>query len=77
MDELFKLGMKELDETKRWKIYQEINKLIYEDQPYMFLNYRTTLWAFSKECRGYNFSPRDPFSYSPGFSAIWKPKKKK
>jgi peptide/nickel transport system substrate-binding protein len=76
VDELFEQGRREFDHEKRRKIYQEINRILYEDQPYLFLSYRATLWAFSKECRGYNFSPRGPMGYSPGFSQIWKPKQK-
>jgi peptide/nickel transport system substrate-binding protein len=76
VDELFEKGSKEFDFEARRKIYQEINRLIYDDQPYLFLNYRCTFWGFSKDCRGYNMSPRDPMGYSPGFSQIWKPKKK-
>lgn len=76
VDELFEKGKYEFDFEKRRKIYQEINRILYEDQPYLFILYRTTFWAFSKDCRGYNFSPRDPMSYGPGFMQIWKPKKR-
>jgi peptide/nickel transport system substrate-binding protein len=76
VDELYDLGQREFDHEKRRKIYQEIDKLIYDDQPLLFLFYRASFWAFSKEMRGYNFSPRGPFSYGPGSAAMWKPKKK-
>jgi peptide/nickel transport system substrate-binding protein len=76
VDELFEKGARELDPEKRPAIYQEINRLIFEDQPYLFIYYRTTFWGFSKEMRGYNFSPRGVFSYGPGSAALWKPKKK-
>jgi peptide/nickel transport system substrate-binding protein len=71
VDRLFEEGGKELDFEKRRKLYQRIHKLIWEEQPYTFLYYRSSLWAFSKRLRGYNFSPRGPFSYNPGFSAVW------
>ena len=50
------------------------NTLIYEDQPYTFLYYRNAFYAFNKSLRGYNFSPRGPFHYGPGFSSIYKVK---
>jgi peptide/nickel transport system substrate-binding protein len=73
VDELFELGMKEVDEAKRIAIYQEIHKLLYEDQPYTWLFYQSSFYGFSKELRGYGFSPRGPFHYGPGFGSIWKP----
>ena len=76
VDELFDKGQREFDFEKRRKIYQEINSILFEDQPYLFLLHRATFWAFSKELRGYNFSPRGVFSYGPGFSSLWRPKKK-
>jgi peptide/nickel transport system substrate-binding protein len=76
VDELFEQGRHELDPAKRSRIYQEINDAIFEDQPYLFICYRATLWAFSKDMRGYNFSPRGPFGYGPGLASMWKPKKK-
>lgn len=76
VDELFEAGKREFNFEKRREIYQRINQLIYEDQPYTFLNHRAEIWAFNKELRGYNFSPRDPFGYLMGFDAIWKAKKK-
>ncbi len=76
IDELFEKGKREFDVEKRKRIYQRINEILYEDQPYMFLSYRATFWAFSKEMRGYNFSPRGPFTYGPGIFSVWKPRKK-
>ena len=29
--------------------------------------------GFSKDVRGYVFSPRGPYHYSPGFGSLWKP----
>lgn len=75
VDELFEKGRKEFNFEKRREIYQQINRLVYEDQPYTFLNHRSEIWAFNKDLRGYNFSPRDPFGYFMGFNAIWKVKK--
>lgn len=73
VDELFKAGMKEFDSEKRAEIYGEIFNIIYEDQPYLFLYNRNFFYGFNKGLRGYRFSPRGPFTYSPGFSSIWMP----
>ncbi len=74
VDELFEKGAREFDFEKRRKIYQRIHELIAQDQPYTFLLFRRDFWAFSKRVRGFAFSPRNPFGYSPGFSALWIPK---
>ena len=73
VDRLYDEGEKEFDREKRAEIYGEISNRIYEDQPYLFLYTRSSFYAFNKRLRGYRFSPRGPFSYSPGFGAIWAP----
>ena len=52
VDELFELGRKEFDPENRMKIYQEIHKIIYEDQPYTFVAYRPSLYAVNNRIRG-------------------------
>jgi peptide/nickel transport system substrate-binding protein len=74
VDELYKKGRLEFDRKKRGEIYAQIDTLIYEDQPYTFLYYRNAFYAFNRSLRGYNFSPRGPFHYGPGFSSIYKVK---
>ncbi|HLJ12057.1 MAG TPA: peptide-binding protein [Planctomycetaceae bacterium] len=74
VDELYKQGRLEFDRKKRGEIYGKIHSLIFEDQPYTFLYFRNSFYAFSKKLRGYNFSPRGPFHYGPGFSSIYKAK---
>jgi peptide/nickel transport system substrate-binding protein len=73
VDKLFADGRKENDRQKRGAIYAEIAGQVYDDQVYTFLFYQPSLYAFSKDVRGYMFSPRGPFHYGPGFSAIWQP----
>ncbi len=73
VDKLFEAGMLELDVEKRVKIYQQISLLLYEDQPYTWLFHQNAFYGFNKSLRGYNFSPRGPYTYGPGFGAIWKP----
>lgn len=72
VDKLFEQGRKEPDKTKRGAIYARIHRILYEDQPYTWLFYRNAFYGFNKELRGYRFSPRGPFHYSPGFSSIWR-----
>jgi len=73
VDKLFEAGMLERDEAKRAAIYQKIHSILYEDQPYTWLFYQSSFYGFNKALRGYNFSPRGPYHYGPGFSSIWKP----
>jgi peptide/nickel transport system substrate-binding protein len=73
VDELFQEGLREFDEQKRIAIYQQIHEILYEDQPYTWLFYQTSFYGFNKSLRGYNWSPRGPYHYGPGFSALWKP----
>jgi peptide/nickel transport system substrate-binding protein len=70
VDELFQQGRRELDREKRAAIYGEIHNILWEDQPNTWLFYRAAFYAFNKKLRGYNFSPRGPFHYSPGIESI-------
>lgn len=71
VDDLFKAGKREFDRQKRADIYAQIHRLIWADQPYLFLYNRASFYGFNKKLRGYMFSSRGPFHYGPGFSAIW------
>jgi peptide/nickel transport system substrate-binding protein len=73
VDKLFTEGRKEFDVDKRAKIYQKIHQLTWDDQPYTWLYYQNSYYAFNKKLRGYVFSPRGPYHYGPGFSSIWMP----
>jgi peptide/nickel transport system substrate-binding protein len=70
VDELFEQGRKEIDREKRAAIYGEIHNILWEDQPNTWLFYRAAFYAFNKKLRGYNFSPRGPFHYTPGSESI-------
>jgi peptide/nickel transport system substrate-binding protein len=72
VDELFVQGRHEFDRDKRAAIYGEIAKILWDDQPYTWLFYRNAFYGFSKKVRGYNFSPRGPFDFSPGFESVYK-----
>lgn len=73
VDDLFAQGSREFDREKRAAIYAEIHKILYEDQAYTWLYYRSGFYGFNKNLRGYVFSARGPYNYGPGFSSIWKP----
>ncbi len=73
VDALFEAGMLEHDVNKRAEIYRKISRILSEDQPYTWLFYQNAFYGFNKSLRGYNFSPRGPYTYGPGFSALWKP----
>lgn len=73
IDALFEQGKREFDRQKRAAIYAKIATILWEDQPYTWLFYRNSFYAFNKQLRGYTFSPRGPYNYGPGFDAIWMP----
>jgi len=71
IDKLFEEGRKEFDEEKRAEAYRKIHTLAWEDQPYTWLYFQNAYYGFNKDMRGYMFSPRGPYHYSPGFSSIY------
>jgi len=71
VDELFDLAKLELDRDKRAEYYREIDEILWDEQAYCFLFYRSAFYGFNKKLRGYMFSPRGPYHYAPGFDAIW------
>jgi len=73
VDRLYIEGRTEVDRAKRAEKYARIQEILWEDQPYTWLYWRNSFHGFSKELRGYVFSPRGPFHYSPGFGSLWKP----
>ena len=74
VDRLFVEGRQELDRNKRAEKYARIQQILAEDQPYTWLYWRNSFYGFARDLRGYVFSPRGPYHYSPGFSSIWKPR---
>ncbi|MBX7166225.1 MAG: peptide ABC transporter substrate-binding protein [Pirellulales bacterium] len=72
VDQLFVAARKQFDRDKRGLLYGRLHELIYADQPYTFLYYQSAFYGFSKQLRGYRFSPRGPYHYGPGFGSIWK-----
>ncbi|MFN0057319.1 MAG: ABC transporter substrate-binding protein [Planctomycetota bacterium] len=76
VDELFKLGRQEMDLEQRRKYYQELGKIIYDEQPYLFLEERSNLWGVSNRIRGVTVSPRGLFNYRPAEQGWWIPSSK-
>lgn len=74
VDELFEAGRREFEPQKRAAIYQEIDRLIHEDQPYTFVFYRPNLSAIHKRLRGVQLSPVGLTLFYPGWTAWWVPK---
>jgi len=74
VDRLFAEGRRELDRAKRAEKYARIQEILQDDQPYTWLYWRNSFYGFSKDLRGYVFSPRGPYHYSPGFGSLWMPK---
>ena len=74
VDRLYVEGRRELDRGKRAEKYGRIQEILYDDQPYTWLYWRNSFYGFSKSLRGYVFSPRGPYHYSPGFSSLWMPR---
>lgn len=73
VDRLFKEAKLETDYERRRELYGKIHNLMWEDQPYTWLFHESGFHAFNKNLRGYNFSPRGPFSFSPGAGSIYRP----
>ena len=73
VDELFLAARREFDDEKRMALYGEIHKILWENQPYTWIFYRNDFYAFNKKLRGYNFSPRGPYGFSPGVGSIFVP----
>ncbi|MBY0587670.1 peptide-binding protein [bacterium] len=72
VDKLFDQGASEFDRTKRGEIYGRIHRQLFEDQPYLYLYWRSSFYAFNKDLRGYFMSPRGPYNYGPGAGALWR-----
>ena len=74
VDRLYAEGRRELDRGRRGEKYARIQEILYEDQPYTWLFWRNSFYGFSKNLRGYVFSARGPYHYSPGSASLWKPR---
>jgi peptide/nickel transport system substrate-binding protein len=71
VDELFGLARRELDRSVRAGYYSEIQKILYDEQPFTFLWDYRLLWAFSNRMRGVNFAAAGVFLFFPGTAEWW------
>jgi peptide/nickel transport system substrate-binding protein len=73
VDSLFEAGRVEFDKEKRAEIYRTASRIIYEDQPYIFLTFRSWLYFQSKRLKGVEICPRGPYLFTPGMNGWWIP----
>jgi peptide/nickel transport system substrate-binding protein len=71
VDELFALARRELERDVRARYYGEIQKILYDEQPFTFIWDYRTLWAFSNRMRGINFAAAGVFLFYPGTANWW------
>ena len=71
VDELFAKAKVALEREDRAKYYREIDEILWDEQPYTWMYYKSAFYGFNKNLRGYMFSPRGPYNYGPGFDSIW------
>jgi peptide/nickel transport system substrate-binding protein len=64
VDELIERGQRELDDEKRWAIWRELHRYLYEEvQPYLYRDIVPRKFALNKALRGVQF-----FKITPGYS---------
>ena len=74
VDELFIQARYELDREKRVPLYQEIQKILYDDQPHTWIWDYRLMWAFNNRMRGVGKSVSGPILFYPGTQTWWKAK---
>jgi peptide/nickel transport system substrate-binding protein len=74
-DELYAQQRAELDLDKRWEIVHEMQRIVYEDAPYVILWYPPLLEAWRTDTfTGYNPQPEvngDPLQGYAGIAEVW------
>ncbi|MEW6746982.1 MAG: ABC transporter substrate-binding protein [Planctomycetota bacterium] len=71
LDSLLEKGRTTFDREARARVYREMQALLYEEQPFTFVFFRSSLWAFHKRLRGLSSSPAGPVDHYPGNLAWW------
>ena len=74
VDALLDLTRSTLVREERAEYFREIQLLVYEDHPMIFMWNYALLRGFDKNLRGINYSPAGIFLYRPGQAAWWYPK---
>ena len=74
VDAWFDAAAPTADPAQQAALYRKIQDRINQDQPYLFLWERPTLWAFSRKLRGVAMIPgRGPIGFFPGPRNWWTP----
>jgi len=71
-DELLARGRATFEPEARREAYRGLAEVVRTDEPYTFLVSAPTLWAFSKDMRGVENSPRGPSLVYPGVRGWWR-----
>jgi len=71
VDELFDLAVSTYDRGERARYLGEVQQIIYEDQPHLYVWNYTMVHGFKKELRGVNFSPAGVFIFRPSWRSWW------
>ncbi|MFP6583354.1 MAG: ABC transporter substrate-binding protein [Candidatus Hydrogenedentota bacterium] len=74
VDELMDLSESTYNRDERAVFFREMQQIIYDEQPHLFMWNYTMLHGFNKNMRGINFSPAGVFLYDPAERAWWLPK---
>jgi peptide/nickel transport system substrate-binding protein len=75
VDALFEEGRRTFDPAERKRIYQKIQRILYEDQACFFLYYLPHRFAIHRRFNGVTLSAFDPFLTYPGVFSWWVPKR--
>ena len=73
VDKKYDVARREMSTSNQKEHYQQIQQLIYEDQPYLFLWRVPTLWAFNSRLRGVEVSAQGVTGFYPGPRGWWMP----
>ncbi len=71
LDGLFDTLQRSEKTPQRAAALREIESLLQQDQPCLFLWSKPALWVFSRRVRGMEFGPRGPVGYFPGAREWW------
>jgi peptide/nickel transport system substrate-binding protein len=74
VDALFEKGRTTFDFEERVRIYQEIQRIMYEDQACLFLYHLPLRFSVHQRFKGVKVAPYDPFLSYPGIFGWWVPK---
>lgn len=61
VDTLLNQGVQTLDQSKRAQIYQQAEKLVNQDAPWIFVDHAKQIVAYSKSVQGFSMNPTFPY----------------